>query len=153
MRLPRPRRAVVRRVALDFSDLRGLFVSCMLKRSPEPSNTRALADLAIAVMERNGVHVDIVRAVDHEIATGVWPGHDRARLGGRRPAGDLRAAGGGRRPLPHGSRRRLPAHGSEDGIMRCAMNILSSLSTSARAIWIPGRADRRTTPRTATQRS
>ena len=57
----------------DFSDLRALYINCTLKRSPEPSNTQGLADLSIAIMERNGVAVDVVRAVDHEIATGVQP--------------------------------------------------------------------------------
>jgi multimeric flavodoxin WrbA len=57
----------------DFSDLRALYVNCTLKRSPEPSNTQALADRSVAIMERNGVTVDVVRAVDHEIATGVYP--------------------------------------------------------------------------------
>jgi multimeric flavodoxin WrbA len=57
----------------DFSDLKALFINCTLKRSPEVSNTRALADLAIAIMERNGVSVEVIRAVDHEIATGVYP--------------------------------------------------------------------------------
>jgi multimeric flavodoxin WrbA len=57
----------------DFSDLRALFINCTLKRTPEVSNTGALADLAVAIMERNGVSVDVVRAVDHEIATGVYP--------------------------------------------------------------------------------
>ena len=57
----------------DFSDLRALYVNCTLKRSPEPSNTQGLADRSIAIMERNGVTVDVVRAVDHEIATGVYP--------------------------------------------------------------------------------
>ena len=57
----------------DFSDLSALFINCTLKRSPEPSNTRGLADLAVAIMERNGVNVDVIRAVDHQIATGVYP--------------------------------------------------------------------------------
>jgi multimeric flavodoxin WrbA len=56
-----------------FSDLRALYINCTLKRSPEPSNTRALADRAIAIMSRLGVEVEVVRAVDHEIATGVQP--------------------------------------------------------------------------------
>ncbi len=57
----------------DFSDLRALYVNCTLKRSPEPSNTQGLADRSIAIMQRNGVRVDVIRAVDHEIATGVYP--------------------------------------------------------------------------------
>jgi len=57
----------------DFSDLRALFINCTLKRSPEVSNTEALAGIAIEIMKRNGVQVDQFRAVDHDIATGVWP--------------------------------------------------------------------------------
>jgi multimeric flavodoxin WrbA len=57
----------------DFSDLRALYVNCTLKRSPEPSNTQALADRSIALMRGQGVTVDTIRAVDHDIATGVWP--------------------------------------------------------------------------------
>jgi len=57
----------------DFSDLSALYINCTLKRSPEVSNTQGLADRSIAIMERNGVTVDVIRAVDHEIATGVYP--------------------------------------------------------------------------------
>jgi multimeric flavodoxin WrbA len=57
----------------DFSDLRALFINCTLKRSPEVSNTQALGDRAISIMERNGIAVDTIRAVDRRIATGVWP--------------------------------------------------------------------------------
>jgi hypothetical protein len=57
----------------DLSDLRAVYVNCTLKRSPEVSNTQGLADRSIAIMERHGVAVDVIRAVDHEIATGVRP--------------------------------------------------------------------------------
>src|SRR5947209_16198136 len=57
----------------DYSDLRALYINCTLKRSPEVSNTQGLADRSIAIMQRNGVSVDVVRAVDHDIATGVQP--------------------------------------------------------------------------------
>jgi multimeric flavodoxin WrbA len=57
----------------DFSDLRALFINCTLKRSPEVSNTRGLADISMGIMRRQGVRVDVVRAIDHHIATGVWP--------------------------------------------------------------------------------
>ena len=50
-----------------------MFISCTLKRSPEPSNTEGLAAISIEIMRRNGVTVDLIRAVDHEIASGVWP--------------------------------------------------------------------------------
>src|ERR687887_2289361 len=58
---------------MDYSDLSALYINCTLKRSPEVSNTQGLADLSIAIMERNGVSVEVIRAVDHDIATGVWP--------------------------------------------------------------------------------
>ena len=47
----------------DFSDLHPLFINCTLKRSPEVSNTRGLADLAVAIMERNvlGLHPTAIR--------------------------------------------------------------------------------------------
>ncbi len=57
----------------DFSDLRALFINCTLKKSPEVSNTQGLADISVEIMRRQGVAVDVVRAIDHDIATGVWP--------------------------------------------------------------------------------
>ena len=57
----------------DFSDLRALFLNCTLKRSPEVSNTQGLAAISVEIMRRQGVTVDELRAVDHDIATGVWP--------------------------------------------------------------------------------
>jgi multimeric flavodoxin WrbA len=67
----------------DFSNLNALYINCTLKRSPEPSNTQALADRSIGIMRRNGVSVESIRAIDHDIATGVQPdmtehgwGHD-----------------------------------------------------------------------------
>jgi multimeric flavodoxin WrbA len=57
----------------DFSDVNAVFVNCTLKRSPEPSNTEGLAELAMTIMRRTGVDVTLIRAIDHEIATGVWP--------------------------------------------------------------------------------
>jgi multimeric flavodoxin WrbA len=59
--------------AWDFGDLRALFVNCTLKRPPEPSNTAALAQRSVAIMRQLGVQVDMIRAVDHDIATGVYP--------------------------------------------------------------------------------
>jgi len=57
----------------DFSDLSALYINCTLKRSPEVSHTQGLADVSISIMERNGVAVGTIRAIDHEIATGVYP--------------------------------------------------------------------------------
>jgi hypothetical protein len=41
----------------DYSDLSAVYINCTLKRSPEPSNTRALADRSIRILEENGVSV------------------------------------------------------------------------------------------------
>jgi len=57
----------------DFSDLRAFFINCTLKRSPEISHTEGLASISMEIMRRQGVTVEAVRAIDHEVATGVWP--------------------------------------------------------------------------------
>jgi multimeric flavodoxin WrbA len=57
----------------DYSDLKAMFINCTLKRSPETSNTQGLMDKSIEVMRAQGVEVDCIRAIDHELAIGVWP--------------------------------------------------------------------------------
>jgi multimeric flavodoxin WrbA len=57
----------------DFSGLRALFINGTDKRSPELSHTQGLVDRGAAIMSRHGVQVDQIRAVDHDIATGVYP--------------------------------------------------------------------------------
>ncbi len=57
----------------DFSALKALYINCTLKKSPEISNTQGLMDLSMAIMRTNGVTVESIRAVDEDIATGVWP--------------------------------------------------------------------------------
>src|ERR1700752_952166 len=57
----------------EFHGLRALFINCTLKRSPEVSNTQGLIDISTRIMEASGVVANVVRAVDHDIATGVWP--------------------------------------------------------------------------------
>ena len=57
----------------DFSDLKALFLNCTLKRSPELSHTQGLIDISAAILEKNGVTVEVIRPVDHDIAFGVWP--------------------------------------------------------------------------------
>ncbi|HEV2087309.1 MAG TPA: flavodoxin family protein [Cryptosporangiaceae bacterium] len=56
-----------------YDDLRAMFVNGTLKRSPERSHTDGLIDRSRGIMERHGVAVEVLRAVDHDIATGVWP--------------------------------------------------------------------------------
>ena len=57
----------------DFSDLTALFLNCTLKRSPELSHTQGLIDMSRAIMEKNGVSVEVLRPVDYNIAYGVYP--------------------------------------------------------------------------------
>jgi multimeric flavodoxin WrbA len=56
-----------------YDDLRALFINGTLKRSPEPSNTDGLVRISSGIMLKHGVQVDTIRAVDHDIASGVWP--------------------------------------------------------------------------------
>lgn len=57
----------------DFSDLKALIVNCTLKKSPEGSHTDKLLGMVRAIMIRNDVTVEDVRATDHDIAPGVYP--------------------------------------------------------------------------------
>jgi len=57
----------------DFSDLKALFLNCTLKKSPELSHTEGLIQISKLIMEKNKVKVDILRPVDFDIATGMWP--------------------------------------------------------------------------------
>ena len=84
----------------DYSDLSALFINCTLKRTPEVSNTQGLMDISMEIMRRNGVAVENIRAVDHQIATGVWPDMTEHGWDARRLAGDLRAGDGRRHPRP-----------------------------------------------------
>jgi len=58
---------------LDFSGLRAMFINATLKPSPQPSHTEGLVEASAALMREHGVEVEIVRAIDHDIATGVYP--------------------------------------------------------------------------------
>ncbi|HJL41139.1 MAG TPA: flavodoxin family protein [Myxococcales bacterium LLY-WYZ-16_1] len=57
----------------DHSDLRALFINCTLKKGPAVSHTQGLMDVSKEIMDKNGVSVDVIRAVDHQIAFGVYP--------------------------------------------------------------------------------
>jgi multimeric flavodoxin WrbA len=56
-----------------YDDLRAVIINCTLKRSPELSHTDGLISITRAIMEKHGVNVDVIRAVDHDIANGVYP--------------------------------------------------------------------------------
>ncbi len=58
---------------LDFPHLTALFINTTLTRSPGMSHTQLLVDASESIMIEHGVTVDQFRAVDHPIATGVYP--------------------------------------------------------------------------------
>lgn len=57
----------------DFSDLNALFLNCTLKRTPDLSHTQGLIDISRAILESNKVPVEVLRPVDYQIASGVYP--------------------------------------------------------------------------------
>lgn len=67
--------------------MKALILNCTLKRSPEPSNTAAIAQTVIDALEEQGVATELVRVVDLNILPGVssdegegddWPAvHER----------------------------------------------------------------------------
>lgn len=71
MTSPEPANCTVSR--WDFTDLKALFLNCTLKRSPELSHTDGLIDISRAILEKNGVTVEVVRPVDFQLAAGVYP--------------------------------------------------------------------------------
>ncbi|HCH35017.1 MAG: hypothetical protein UY35_C0008G0037 [Candidatus Saccharibacteria bacterium GW2011_GWC2_48_9] len=60
-------------VKSNFSGLKALFFNGTLKRSPEVSHTEGLLRASAALMEEVGVSTEIIRTIDHDIATGVQP--------------------------------------------------------------------------------
>ena len=56
-----------------YDDLNALFINCTLKPSPELSHTEGLVEVSAGIMRKQGVRTETIRAVDHDIATGVWP--------------------------------------------------------------------------------
>jgi multimeric flavodoxin WrbA len=56
-----------------FTYLKAHFLNCTLNRSPELSHTEGLISISRAIMEKNGVSVDVLRPVDYNIAYGVYP--------------------------------------------------------------------------------
>ena len=57
----------------DFTGLKAMYINCTLKKSPELSHTQGLVDPSADIMRKHGVDVEVLRAVDHPIATGVYP--------------------------------------------------------------------------------
>jgi multimeric flavodoxin WrbA len=57
----------------DFTGLKALYFNGTLKKSPEVSNTEGLLRSSMALMEKHGVQTELIRTIDHDIATGIYP--------------------------------------------------------------------------------
>jgi multimeric flavodoxin WrbA len=60
-------------MGLDFSGLSAIYFNGTLKKSPEVSNTEGLLRASMELMEKHGVKTELIRTIDHDIATGVDP--------------------------------------------------------------------------------
>src|SRR5216684_4464815 len=119
-----------------FDDLRALVINCTLKRSPERSHTQGLIDRSRAIMENNGVTVDTLRAVDHDIAADIlvlagpiWLGDNSSVM--KQVIERLYACShllnDAGQYAYYGRVGGCLITGNEDGVKHCAMNILYSL--------------------------
>lgn len=57
----------------EYNGLKALFINCTLTKTPGKSHTQLLIDTSAAIMKKQGVSVEKLRAIDHDIATGVYP--------------------------------------------------------------------------------
>lgn len=57
----------------DFSGLTALFFNGTLTKSPEESHTDLLIGISKNIMEQHGVKTGVIRTIDHDIATGIYP--------------------------------------------------------------------------------
>ncbi len=57
----------------DFKGLRAIFVNTSLKKAPEESHTKLLLRASSAIMEKNGVEVEHLHMLSHQVPPGVYP--------------------------------------------------------------------------------
>lgn len=56
----------------NFKGLKAIYINGTLTKSPEKSHTDILIDVSRKIMEKHGVEVEVIRAVDHNIAPGIY---------------------------------------------------------------------------------
>ncbi len=56
-----------------YDDLKAVFINCTLTKSPAKSHTGLLIEISENIMNKQGVKTQVVRSVDHDIASGVYP--------------------------------------------------------------------------------
>lgn len=57
----------------SFNDLNAMFVNCTLQKSPQKSHTETLMRVAQRIMHKEGVGLDALRLIDHQIPHGIYP--------------------------------------------------------------------------------
>jgi multimeric flavodoxin WrbA len=57
----------------DFSGLKALYFNCTIYKSPKESHTDRLVNISKAIMEKQGVSTEVIRFIDHDVATGIYP--------------------------------------------------------------------------------
>ncbi|HEY0964959.1 MAG TPA: flavodoxin family protein [Candidatus Saccharimonadales bacterium] len=57
----------------EFEGLSAIFFNGTLKKSPEVSNTEGLLRASMELMESHGIETELIRTIDQDIATGVYP--------------------------------------------------------------------------------
>ena len=57
----------------DFSGLRAIYFNGTLTKSPEQSHTDLLIEASRQIMDKQGVQTEVIRTIDHDIATGIYP--------------------------------------------------------------------------------
>lgn len=59
-------------MSADFPVLNAMYINCTLKKSPQKSHTETLMRTAQRIMQKEGVNLDAIRLVDHEVAYGIY---------------------------------------------------------------------------------
>ena len=57
----------------DFSGLKAIYFNGTLTRFPDTSHTDRLIEVSRKIMQKQDVGTEVIRVIDHDIATGVWP--------------------------------------------------------------------------------
>ncbi|WP_373188207.1 flavodoxin family protein [Halopseudomonas sp.] len=73
MSLNEKQEALCREHQFDFSGLSAVFFNCTLNPTGTFSHTEALLSVSQAIMDTNGVHTEMIRQVDYDLAPGVYP--------------------------------------------------------------------------------
>ncbi|MDB5177852.1 MAG: flavodoxin [Candidatus Saccharibacteria bacterium] len=58
---------------MDYSDIKVVFFNTTLKKSPAVSNTDGIIEASQRLYEQQGASVEVIRSIDHAIASGVQP--------------------------------------------------------------------------------